>query len=72
MEQLLSIGAEALRKAALNEDAKAYVLNNEAPIATLYETPTEYGGCHSSIGGQSSKIKKLRVFRPLRQKVLCP
>lgn len=55
MEQLLSIGAEALRKAALNEDAKAYVLNNEALYKLMKKAADRY------IGGENLSETLIKV-----------
>lgn len=41
MEQLLAIGSQALRKAALNEDAKAYIIENESLFKILKELQTD-------------------------------
>lgn len=37
MEELLAIGSQSLRKAALNEDVKAYILQNESLFNVLKE-----------------------------------
>lgn len=57
MEQLLTAGAEALRKAALNEDAKAYVLNNEALYKLMKKAADRY------IGGENltETLKKVQT-----------
>lgn len=44
MDKLLSIGSVALRKAALNEDAKNYILQNEVLFKTLKRAADRYIG----------------------------
>lgn len=44
MEKLLAIGADALRKAALNEEAKEYILGNEPLFKTLKRAADRYIG----------------------------
>lgn len=61
MEQLLTTGAEALRKAALNEDAKAYILQNEHLFKLMKKAADRY------IGGENlnetvMKVKKENTF----------
>jgi len=57
MEQLLIAGAAALRKAALNEDAKAYVLNNEVLYRFMKKAAERY------IGGENltETVEKVRI-----------
>lgn len=57
MEQLLTAGAEALRKAALNEDAKAFILNNEALYKLMKKAADRY------IGGENltETLKKVQA-----------
>ena len=57
MEQLLTAGAEALRKAALNEDAKAYILNNEPLYKLMKKAAERY------IGGENltETLKKVQA-----------
>jgi len=43
-ENLLKMGAESLKKAALNEDAKEFVLNNEPLFKTLKKAANRYIG----------------------------
>jgi len=54
-EKLLSIGAESLKKAALNEEAKAFVLNNELLFKTLKKAANRY------IGGETLKETLITV-----------
>ncbi|MCF2446364.1 proline dehydrogenase family protein [Dyadobacter sp. CY345] len=44
MENLLNIGAEALRKAALNEEAKDFLLNNDVLFKILKKAANRYIG----------------------------
>lgn len=57
MEQLLTVGAAALRKAALNEDAKAYVLNNEVLYRFMKKAADRY------IGGENltETVEKIQI-----------
>ena len=57
MEKLLNIGAEALRKAALNEEAKDFLLNNDTLFKTLKKAANRY------IGGETLEetIRKVVV-----------
>jgi proline dehydrogenase len=43
-KHLLQIGAQALRKAALNEDSKAYILNNPALFQLFKKAADRYIG----------------------------
>ena len=58
MDKLLQIGAQALRKAALNEDAKAYVLTNPALFQLFKKAADRY------IGGETLEetIAKAMTF----------
>lgn len=57
MEALLHQASAALRKAALNEDAKEYILTNPVPFATLKKAADRY------IGGETlaETIEKVKV-----------
>lgn len=44
MEELLAIGSQSLRKAALNEDVKAYILQNESLFKVLKKAANRYIG----------------------------
>ena len=61
MEELLAIGSQSLWKAALNEDVKAYILQNESLFNVLKRAANRY------IGGENlsetvNKVTKRKFY----------
>ena len=65
MDQLLSIGAAALKKAALNEDAKSFLLKNEALFNLLKKAADRY------IGGETLEETIAKVIQQNRNGFKC-
>lgn len=65
MEQLLAIGSQALRKAALNEDAKAYIIENESLFKILKRAANRY------IGGENLSETVNKVIKENSREFKC-
>lgn len=65
MDKLLSIGSAALKKAALNEEAKAFILENEVLFNVLKKAADRY------IGGETLEETLVKVVQQNQQGFKC-